>query len=483
MSDESYCYPDVEGLDEQSGRSLGSFGCLCVQEIGIGLRNPIVLTHAGDGSHRLFIAEQVGVVHVMLPNGTILREPYLDIQTKVVTSSQRGDERGFLGMAFHPNYTTNGYCFVYYCTLSKTGANHKIRVSRYNVSKTNANQLDPKSEKVIIEVDQPAANHNGGQILFGIDGYLYVFLGDGGKGGDPFGTIGNGLDRQTLLGSVMRLNVNSNPDVPYTIPDDNPFLDNPLYKKEIYAYGMRNPWRCSVDPGDRETGEGRGRIFCGDVGQNKFEEIDIVVKGGNFAWRGKEGYACYDSNLCNIDDEVLPIHVYDHSLGKSVTGGYVYRGCTFPNLNGKYIFGDYTSGRLFALTEDRNSGMWSSEELCLGDSTVCHSGLTGNLEKNILSFGEDEAGELYVLVTDFASPTHTGGKVYRIIDPARRGDPGVCFGEDILNQPPGTNPNDDNSFINQPDDTASEDSSSATQAVMTQYLMLLSAISALLPSY
>jgi hypothetical protein len=127
--------------------------------------------------------------------------------------------------------------------------------------------------------------------------------------------------------------------------------------------------------------------------------------------------------------------------------------------------------------------MWSSEELCLGDSTVCHSGLTGNLEKNILSFGEDEAGELYVLVTDFASPTHTGGKVYRIIDPARRGDPGVCFGEDILNQPPGTNPNDDNSFINQPDDTASEDSSSATQAVMTQYLMLLSAISALLPSY
>ena len=265
-----------------------------------GLRNPVVLTHAGDGSNRLFIAEQVGIIHVMLPNRTILPEPFFDVQTHVVTSSKRGDERGFLGLAFHPNYTTNGFCFVYYCTPTTSAANHKIRVSRFNVSQHNDNRLDPTTEKVVIEVDQPAANHNGGQILFGTDGYLYVFLGDGGRGGDPFGTIGNGLDRRTLLGSILRLDVDTPTDIPYGIPPDNPFINDSTVKEEIYAYGVRNPWRCSVDRGDGETGGDRGRIFCGDVGQNRYEEIDILVKGGNFAWRGKEGYQCFDGDLCDV---------------------------------------------------------------------------------------------------------------------------------------------------------------------------------------
>ncbi|XP_065841020.1 HHIP-like protein 2 isoform X2 [Oscarella lobularis] len=440
LSDASYCYPGVLDVDTSGPtRKRGDLGCVCVREVIDGLRNPVVLTHAGDGSNRLFIAEQVGVVYVHLSNGSILSEPFMDIQTKILTSSRRGDERGFLGMAFHPNHSTNGHVFVYYSTYD-LDSNHVIRVARYSIEKENPNKIDHLSEKTIIEVSQPAGNHNGGEILFGFDGYLYLFLGDGGKGGDPWGSIGNGLDKSTLLGSVLRLDVDSNPDVPYTIPPDNPFIDEPNSRAEIYAYGLRNPWRCALDSGDRETGRGRGRIFCGDVGQNRYEEVDIIVKGGNHGWRAKEGLACYDSTLCSqYSNAISPIHVYDHSVGKSVTGGFVYRGCAFPNLYGKYIFGDYTSGRLFGLTEG-DDGKWMSEDFCLGDETVCNTGLVGSFPKNILSFGEDESGELYLLATDYASPSHKGGKVYQLVDPARRNDPSQCDESDLTY--PETQPDD-----------------------------------------
>ncbi|XP_043554362.1 HHIP-like protein 1 [Chiloscyllium plagiosum] len=201
--------------------------------------------------------------------------------------------------------------------------------------------------RIILEVDEPASNHNGGQLLFGNDGYLYIFTGDGGMAGDPFGKYGNALNKSALLGKVLRIDINNNNRGPlYKIPPDNPFIQDPDARPEVYAYGVRNMWRCSVDRGDPQTKEGNGRIFCGDVGQNKFEEIDIVEKGRNYGWKAREGFSCYDKKLCGNSslNGVLPIFAYPHSVGKSVTGGYVYRGCESPNLNGLYIFGDFMSG-------------------------------------------------------------------------------------------------------------------------------------------
>ncbi|KAJ8046097.1 HHIP-like protein 2 [Holothuria leucospilota] len=201
---------------------------------------------------------------------------------------------------------------------------------------------------------------------------------------------------------------------------------------EIFAYGVRNMWRCSVDRGDSESGYGAGRIFCGDVGQNRYEEIDIIVNGGNYGWRAMEGNSCYDSNLCNErfigDNYVSPIHVYSHSVGKSVTGGYVYRGCQYPHLQGIYIYGDFWNGRLFKLEE--NGEEWTNTEICLGTKDICTGNLWNFFPKNILSFGEDEAGEVYMLVTDIASSSHTGGKIFRFVDPNKRGNPEECHVEE-----------------------------------------------------
>ncbi|XP_077995601.1 HHIP-like protein 2 isoform X2 [Glandiceps talaboti] len=433
IGDVDYCYPDIltnTDLDYQLRVADGNSdaACLCVEEFANGLRNPLAAVHAGDGTHRLFVAEQRGKVYVYLRNGTRFVEPFLDIEDTILTSARRGDERGFLGIAFHPNYKNNGRFFVYYSLYQRN--TQMIRISEMKVMETDMNKADPNFERVLLEIDEPAPNHNGGQILFGIDGLMYLFVGDGGRGGDPFGEIGNGLNLESLLGSVLRIDVDREEnDLPYGIPPDNPFIDVPLAKNETYAYGTRNMWRCSVDRGDPITGEGEGRIFCGDVGQNRFEEIDIILKGGNYGWRGKEGFSCYDPDLCGEDflvNDVLPIHAYSHSVGKSVTGGYVYRGCQSPNLNGHYIFGDFHNGKLFKLIEDKDTMAWSSLEICMGDDTVCNNGLTGSYPTKILSFGEDESGEVYLLSTDYESNTHYGGKVFKIVDPTRRGNPEEC---------------------------------------------------------
>jgi len=201
----------------------------------------------------------------------------------------------------------------------------------------------------------------------------------------------------------------------------------PGVRPEIFAYGTRNMWRCSVDRGDRKTGEGKGRIFCGDVGQNKYEEIDLIEKGGNYGWRGYEGFSCYDKKLCSsplLRGAIPPIFAYNHSIGKSIVGGYVYRGCQNPNLSGKYIFGDTMTSRMFTLTE--NQGSWEEKEICFGDGKYCTDRLSGEFERYILSFGEDEQGELYILSTSIPSSKKASGKVYRIVDPGRRGDPSEC---------------------------------------------------------
>ncbi|XP_059374711.1 HHIP-like protein 1 [Carassius carassius] len=439
LDDPDYCYPHLlnnERLTKNLGRTTAdSDGCLqlCLEEVANGLRNPLAMVHANDGTHRFFIAEQVGQVWVYLPDRSKLEKPFLNITKAVLTSPWEGDERGFLGLTFHPDFKNNGKLYVYYSV--EVGIDERIRISEFRISSTDMNEVDHGSERIILEIDEPASNHNGGQLLFADDGYLYIFTGDGGMAGDPFGKFGNAQNKSALLGKVLRIDVDDNERGPlYRIPPDNPFVDEHNARPEVFAYGVRNMWRCSVDRGDPITKEGKGRIFCGDVGQNKYEEVDIVEKGRNYGWRAKEGFSCYDKKLCANSslDDVLPIYAYPHKMGKSVTGGYVYRGCENPNLNGMYIFGDFISGRLMSLKENRNSRSWEYSEICMGVGLTCSfPRLINNYYPYIISFAEDEAGELYFMSTEIPSAESPTGVVYKIVDPSRRASPGKCHYEPL----------------------------------------------------
>ncbi|XP_015279922.1 PREDICTED: HHIP-like protein 1 [Gekko japonicus] len=399
LEDADYCFPHLLS-NKRLTQNLGfvtadTEGCLqlCLVEVANGLRNPVAMVHANDGTHRFFVAEQVGLVWAYLPDRSRLEKPFLNISEAVLTSPWEGDERGFLGIVFHPKFKFNGKVFVYYSV--EVGYEERIRISEFRISPDDMNSVDHRSERIILEIDEPASNHNGGELLFGDDGYLYIFTGDGGMAGDPFGTFGNAQNKSALLGKVLRINIDNNDRGPlYRIPPDNPFVHEPKARPEVYAYGARNMWRCSFDRGDPYTKEGKGRLFCGDVGQNKFEEIDLVEKGKNYGWRAREGFSCYDKKLCinSSLDDVLPIYAYPHKMGKSVTGGYVYRGCESPNLNGLYIFGDFMSGRLMSLKENRVTGEWEYNEICMGIGQTCmFPGLINNYYQYIISFAEDEA--------------------------------------------------------------------------------------------
>ncbi|XP_004584590.3 HHIP-like protein 1 [Ochotona princeps] len=434
LDDVDYCFPRLlvnPNLNSNLGRVVADArGCLqlCLEEVANGLRNPVAMVHAQDGTHRFFVAEQVGLVWTYLPDGTRLETPFLNVSRAVLTSPWEGDERGFLGLAFHPRFPLNGKLYVYYSV--GVDFHEWIRISEFRISKDDQNTVDHRSERIILEIEEPASNHNGGQLLFGDDGYLYIFTGDGGMAGDPFGKFGNAQNKSALLGKVLRIDVEHNEHGPlYHIPPDNPFVGDPAARPEVYALGVRNMWRCSFDRGDPVTGTGRGRLFCGDVGQNKFEEVDLVERGGNYGWRAREGFECYDRKLCanaSLDD-VLPIFAYPHKLGKSVTGGYVYRGCEYPNLNGLYIFGDFMSGRLMSLRENEGTGQWQYSEICMGRGQTCaFPGLINNYYPHIISFAEDEAGELYFMSTGVPSATAAQGVIYKVIDPSRRAPPGKC---------------------------------------------------------
>jgi len=350
---------------------------LALERVADGLQLPVFLTHAGDGSGRAFVVEKAGVVRI-LAAGALLPTPFLDIRDRVGSS---GFEQGLLGLAFHPTYPANGRFFVYY-----TGAQGQSVLSRFQVS-GDPNLADPASETVLLTVPQPAANHNGGMIAFGPDGFLYIGLGDGGAANDRFA---NGQNLGTLLGALLRLEVDVGQ--PYGVPGDNPFLDVPGARPELWAYGLRNPWRFSFD---RTNGD----LYIADVGQGQYEEVNWQAAsspgGENYGWPILEGTHCFERDDCSTEGLQLPVAEYDHDQGCSVTGGYVYRGAAYPALGGAYFYGDYCSGRIWALGRD-GSGRWQSAPLL-------DSGLS------ISSFGEDEAGELYVLDLN-------GGAVYRLVD-------------------------------------------------------------------
>jgi glucose/arabinose dehydrogenase len=331
-----------------------------------GLERPVDLQHAGDDSGRLFIIEKPGRIRVF-QDGQLLETPFMDIVERVGSS---GNEQGLLGMAFHPNYAENGFFFVNYTDL-----NGDTVIARYQVT-ADPNIADPNSEVVLLNVSQPFRNHNGGVLAFGPDGYLYAGLGDGGSAGDP---QGNAQSLDTLLGKILRLDVDS--AEPYAIPPDNPFGN------EIWAYGLRNPWRFSFD-------RANGDLYIGDVGQGSWEEIDYVAAGTpggmNFGWDYFEGTQPFEGTPPQDAQFVPPVAEYSHGEGCSVTGGYVYRG-SMPEWNGIYLYGDYCSTTVWGLIQ--SDGGWQNQFLF---------GAPGS----ITSFGQDESGEVYIL-TD-------GGQVLRL---------------------------------------------------------------------
>ncbi len=326
---------------------------------------PVGLFHAGDGSGRLFIVEQEGVIR-MWKEGKI--STFLDVRDRVTS----GGETGLLGLAFHPKFAQNGRFFVNY--TSKTGGLHTV-ISEWRIDRASG-KVDRKSERILLTIPQPYANHNGGQIAFGLDGYLYIGMGDGGSANDPHG---HGQNRATLLGKMLRIDVDrQDQGKPYGIPPDNPFVGRPKSAPEIWALGLRNPWRFSFD-------RASGILYAGDVGQGAREEIDVIRKGENYGWKVMEGTICTPGvgKKCDRQGLTPPIFDYPRSEGTVVIGGYVYRGKAIPMLFGQYIYGDFGNGKIWALQYDGQQVRGWFHLLSTG--------------RNISAFGEDEAGEIYVV--------------------------------------------------------------------------------------
>jgi len=351
--------PTVNNLPDPSGYSW--------QQVVSGLNAPEGLVNAGDGSGRLFIIEQTGLIRI-LKDGAILPVPFLDLTQKVVCCG----ELGLLGLVFHPGYAQNGYFYVDY--TEEVGGKTYTVIARYTVSLDNPDQADAASEMRMLYIEQPYQNHKGGQLQFGPDGYLYIGMGDGGSEGDP---LGNGQSLETLLGKILRIDVDNT--LPYSIPADNPFV-NGGGLREIWAYGLRNPWRFSFD---RLTGD----LYIADVGQDAWEEIDFLPVGSpsgvNFGWNYFEGSHPYRGSPPANLRLIMPATEYNHSLGNAVIGGYVYRGSILLDWYGVYIYGDYGSGRVWGLLH-LPDGSWQNAQLF-------------DTGRHISSFGVDENGEIYMV--------------------------------------------------------------------------------------
>jgi glucose/arabinose dehydrogenase len=411
--------------DDDNGSRSDSVNLDLVAE---GFNSPVTLIESPDNTGRLFVADQSGQIYI-IKNGARLPQPFLNIQDKVVLTGEQ-DERGLLGFAFHPDYASNGRFFVYYGgplrPSGTTGWNHTNYVASYKVS-ANADQADAASGKIILAMDHPQANHNAGMLAFGSDGYLYISVGDGGGGNDngaghvedwyAENTGGNGQDiEQNLLGSVLRIDVS--PADGYTIPTDNPFVGKDGLD-EIYAYGLRNPYRFCFGPDNM--------MILADAGQELYEEIDVIEKGGNYGWNVKEGKHCFDTDnpkaaggSCPDEDAdgnplIDPVIEFANSksassgLGNVSIGGYVYHGSTVSSLNGKYIFGVLTqdpegmNGAMYAA--NRSGQNWDYEKIEIGNMSNNELGMF------VLGFGQDKAGEVYVLTSGGAA---SSGKIYKL---------------------------------------------------------------------
>ena len=345
-----------------------------------GFSSPVGVTHAGDGSGRIFVVEQGGRIRVV-KGGAALTAPFLDISARISS----GGERGLLGLAFPYDYARRGYFYVDY-----TNPSGDTVISRFRVSASNPDAADPASEQILLTIAQPFANHNGGQLAFGRDGYLYVGMGDGGSGGDPGNRAQNPAE---LLGKILRIDVETGRPYTYTVPASNPFVGRAGFRPEIWALGVRNPWRFSFD---RLTAD----LFIADVGQGAFEEVDFQPassRGGeNYGWRIMEGTHCFNPNPCDMTGLTLPVVEYGHAAGDcSVTGGYVYRASMFPRMRGLYFYGDFCSGRIWALRHE-SSGAWTNTLL-----------LDTNIQ--LSAFGEDEAGNLY-------AASYGSGQIFQVVD-------------------------------------------------------------------
>jgi len=426
-----------------AAQDAGPFNHLELELVAGGFTSPIALS-SPRGDARRFVADQVGLVHIIDEDGSVHERPFLDIRDRLVPFRPQGfDERGLLGMAFHPNFDRNGRFFVHYSAPLRPGGyaslNHTARISEFRVSRHDANVINHASERVVLEVDHPAFNHNGGQIAFGPDGYLYIGIGDGGNRNDdgPYAPpMGNGQDVTTLLGNILRIDVNDDDGRGYAVPSDNPFVGGVELpegeditwsglasgngaRDEIYLWGARNPFRFSFD---RETGD----LWIGDVGQGMYEEHNRVTGPGNLGWRVVEGETCFnvESNREPLEecastglmgeDFIMPAIVYGHlgafpdtGRGISTTGGYVYRGSAIPELVGHYVFGDWSQtfqapgGKLFvAAPGDGHSWEFVEERV---------------IDAFVLSFGQDAAGELYMLTQAGNAPREQTGQVWKIV--------------------------------------------------------------------
>jgi len=399
-----------------------------------GFTSPTALMTLDDGSGRLLVADQIGVIYVLAKDGAKAEQPFFDARSRLTKLKDAFDERGLLGLALHPRFKENRKIYVTYSAPLRSGApadwDDTLRVSEFKVTENDPARVDPGSERVLLEIDKPYFNHNGGCIAFGPEGHLYISVGDGGNANDEgkgHSPQGNGQDTAVLLGKILRIDVDKGN--PYAIPADNPFADGKKGRPEIYAYGIRNAWRISFDRG------GSHELFAGDVGQTMYEELDIIVKGGNYGWNLREGFHCFnlkdplhpqeDCPKVGAAGEPLldPAFEYKNingnrrdpeARGISITGGYVYRGKALPQLEGKYVFGDWSrnfvvpDGVMLVASRPASPAEkgWTLKALELASPQ--------KIGAFIVAFGQDAEGELFVLTNGRNMITGTTGKVYKL---------------------------------------------------------------------
>jgi glucose/arabinose dehydrogenase len=414
-----------------------------LQLVAEGLTSPLSVVEAPDDSKRLFILDQAGTIWIVPQGAPRLSTPFLNLSSRIAPLTAAYDERGLLSLAFHPSFRTNGRFYVFYTAPPRAGGpapgvawNNLTRVSEFRVSATDPNVADASSERIILEADHPQFNHNGGTIAFGPDGYLYISIGDGGNKDDvgpghlpdwyAINAGGNAQNLTVILGKLLRIDVNSG--TPYSIPPDNPYAGSATARKEIWAFGFRNPYRFSFDMG------GSRQLLLGDAGQSLWEEINLVTRGGNYGWNVREGKICFntDSDLLvrpscpsadsagnPLIDPVIQIqNLANPGVSGGITvvvGGNVYRGNALPGLQGRYIFGSFSSnftnpdGRLYVATPAA-AGAWTYEALTPKD-------YPSNLGYFLKGFGQDLSGEMYIAVSTSLGPSGASGKVFRLVAP------------------------------------------------------------------